>query len=278
MSETVSDTVSPVSPPYTPPMSWSAAQWESFLAAELSCPVRATYGRSRTVPIQTRPQDGSPPGLALRLHRMFAEAPEQVRDDVARWLRVGRRARRACERLDAWIAGRLDAEPCPAPPGLHLRPRGRHHDLQRLAAPLLGFEFAADFSGDRPRPGLTWGRRGRSRSRRSLRLGSYDVETHVVRIHAVLDQPSVPAWFVRAVLMHEILHAAHPPHPGTGSRWIHHGPEFRARESRYIDFRRASAWEERNLPRLITAARRGTDFVALDEQPPTRAVQGLFFE
>ena len=70
------------------------------------------------------------------------------------------------------------------------------------------------------------------------------------------DQPPVPRWFVRFVLMHEILHAAHPPRID-GGRWIHHGREFRARERAYADYARALRWESENLPRLIEAARSG---------------------
>jgi hypothetical protein len=78
-----------------------------------------------------------------------------------------------------------------------------------------------------------------------------------VRIHPALDRGDVPEWFVRYVLMHEILHAALPPRLGKGRRWVHHGPEFRAREGEYVDYQRALKWEERNLPRLIRQARRG---------------------
>ena len=44
------------------------------------------------------------------------------------------------------------------------------HDLEALAQPLFLATFAGDFL-ERPRPALTWGRRCRSSSRRSLRLG-----------------------------------------------------------------------------------------------------------
>ena len=140
-------------------------------------------------------------------------------------------------------------------PASRLRTSGLVHDLELLAAPLFAGVFAADFA-DKPLPALTWGRRGKSRTRRSMRLGSFDLEARLVRIHAALDQPAVPAWFVRYVLFHELLHAAHPP-VRKGSRWIHHGPEFRRREQAYPDYPRALAWEEEHLPRLIQSARTG---------------------
>jgi len=107
---------------------------------------------------------------------------------------------------------------------------------------------------------MTWGRRGPSRTRNSLRLGSFDPDPRLVRIHPVLDQASVPEWFVRFVLFHELLHAVHPPERGTDNRWVHHGSLFRRRERTYVDYARAIEWERRNLRTLIKAARLGTSF------------------
>ncbi len=220
-------------------------EWETWLGHRLGRRVDVAYGRARTAPVQVVDDRRT---LRVRLHRFFAEAPTEVRDALGAWLHAGRRARRACRRLDAWIDDRLAALP-PAPSRrARLRPRGAHHDLAALAAPLFDAEFVLDFA-DRGRPGVTWGRRGRSRARRSLHLGSYAPAGHVVRVHPVLDRPSVPAWFVRYMLFHEILHAALP---GTD-----HGPAFRARERAYPDYARATAWQRVHIGGLIREARRG---------------------
>lgn len=249
-------------------------EWSEFLAERLDCPVGVVFGRSLSYPIQVRagqvaagqvrPVEERPrrlerrrpsPGLVVRMHSMFTQAPPEVAESVASWIRSGRRARRACTLLDAWIERRMAESPARPPRRTQLSTAGEVHDLEALAAPLLRGPFAEDFHG-RPVPSLTWGRRGRSRTRRSLRLGSFDVEANLVRIHRVLDQRAVPAWFVRYVLFHEILHAVHPP-VREGNRWIHHGREFRRREKLYPDYPRALEWEEENLPRLIRSARSG---------------------
>jgi hypothetical protein len=220
-------------------------QWEAWLADRLGRRVDVAYGRARTAPVQVVDDRRT---LRVRLHRFFADAPPEVRDALGAWLSAGRRARRACRRLDAWIDARLAALPPPPARRARLRPRGDHHNLDTLAAPLLATEFVLDFE-ERGHPGLTWGRRGRSRARRSLHLGSYAPSGHVVRVHPVLDRPSVPAWFVRYVLFHEILHAALP---GTD-----HGPAFRVRERAYPDYDRAARWQRAHIRGLIREARRG---------------------
>jgi len=240
---------------------WTPEDWEELLAQELARPVRVRYGRSRTVPVQARGQRvAGSSGLEVRLHRMFSAAPAEVREDLARWLRVGRRARRACERLDRWIEQALAELPTTERRRPKLAPGGLAYDLEEMAGPLWTGVFALDFV-ERPRPALTWGLRRRSSSKRSLRLGSYDPEQDVVRLHPVLDQEGVPEWFVRFVLMHEILHAALPPRPGRGRRWIHHSAEFRRREQAFDEHAPALVWEERNLGRLIRSARTLERFV-----------------
>jgi hypothetical protein len=228
--------------------------WEALLAARLDRRVAVTYGRARTAPVQAT---YGPRTLRLRLHELFRAAPADVAEDLAAWLRAGRRARRACARLDAWIDARLGELPPKPRRRARLAPRGAHHDLEWLAAPLFRHDFRDDFA-DRPAPGVSWGRRVRSRARRSLMLGSYSPSAHVARVHPVLDDPSVPDWFVRYILFHEILHAA------LGAE-EHHGPRFRAREREYPDYAHATRWQRRHIGRLIRAARK------LDTKPPSPA-------
>ena len=188
------------------------------------------------------------------MNERFAEAPAEVREALAAWLASGRRARRACAVLDAWIAelGERLAEEPPAVP--RLSPRGRVHDLVALRDELLASELADGSLPPERVPHVTWGRRSASRARHTLQLGSYEAARSLVRLHPVLDQEAVPRSFVRYVLFHELLHAALDRVPGAR---LHHPPAFRRREERYAGFEAAKAWEEENIARLIRSARTG---------------------
>jgi len=254
----------------------AAADWERLLGAALERPVVVSYGRARSAVVRAKPRrDGA---LLVRLNAMFADAPPEVQRALASWLRSGRRARRACEALDRWIEARLARLHREHPRRERLTTRGHHHDLAALAAELVAREFAGAFDAAGP-PRVTWGRSGPSRSRHSLRLGSYDYAARVVRIHRVLDAPEVPAWFVRYVLFHELLHAA-LEEPDEDGRRVLHGPRFREREARYADFERARRWESRHIAALIRSARRGEAALAPTPQPnaPPAARQGVLFE
>ncbi|MDP6370356.1 MAG: hypothetical protein QF615_12165 [Planctomycetota bacterium] len=239
-----------------------------LISRALGAPVELSYSRARSAPVRaTRNHDGS---WRLRLHAFFAGASPEVLEDLAAWLRSGRRARSACKRLDAFIDSSLAALPPPSRRRPNLSTKGTVHDLAELARPLLATTFAADFQAT-PAPRITWGRRGRSRARHTLRLGTYTQADHLVRIHPVLDRTHVPAWVVSFVLHHELLHAAlDQGHSSTGRR-IHHGPAFKARERSQRDYQRALAWEKKNLGRLIRAARAGTEAVVSDINPARTA-------
>jgi hypothetical protein len=236
----------------------SPERWQTYLAAELACTVRVVFTRARKKPLQVRPGPKRTQSLEVRMHAFFATAPPEIERAVASWIRSGRRAPRACVLLDRWILESLEKLPAPDVRESALRARGECYDLAALAADLARKELADAFPSASSLPRLTWGRQGPSRTRHSIRLGSYDQEGGVVRIHTALDQPAVPEFFVRYVLFHELLHAVHPPRKGDGARWIHHGREFKKREKAYPDYARAIAWEKAHIKDVIRSARRGT--------------------
>ncbi len=224
--------------------------WQALLEEGLGRPVVLSWGKSRTSPVVFKDQGHQ---ISLRLNRFFMDAPEEVARDLLAWARNGRRAKKACKRLDAWIAAAIQRLPPKPARALRLRTRGAVHDLEALTAPLIDGVFQSIYGKQFPPPALTWGRRMPRRARHTLRLGSFDRERRLIRIHPVLDQKNVPSWFVAFVLYHEILHDLVPDEEG-GSR--HHSRRFRELEAAHPDYERALRWEKRNVARLIRDARR----------------------
>ena len=105
-------------------------EWEVHLGRALTKPVRVKFGRARTQPVKAAFKNE---GVELRLHEFFGEAPLEVADDLAAWLRVGRRARKASARLDAWIDARLALLPARVSRQATIEPRGEFHDLGPMA-------------------------------------------------------------------------------------------------------------------------------------------------
>ena len=238
------------------PAVFAARDWSAYLTAELDCPVEVSFSRARKTPV-VLVSSGSK--SLVRMNAFFSEAPPEVRQALATWLRSGRRAKRAARTLDDWIEQRLALLLREEPRTVSIRQIGEAHDLAVLSEELRVEEFENEFD-ERSWPRITWGRSGRSRSRHSLRLGSYDYLSGIVRIHTVLDQVAVPNWFVRYVLFHELLHAALPCAEAKAGRRVFHGPAFKQRERAYHDTAHAHAWERRHLGSLIRSARSGKPF------------------
>jgi predicted metal-dependent hydrolase len=185
-------------------------------------------------------------GYRLRLHRMFVGAEPRIVRALARY--VVHNDRRASTLLGEYIEAHqhIIRQQERRPRHVRLRAAGRHHDLQaiydRLNAQMFGGELEAR---------ITWGPgTGRSRRRRSIKMGSFAVEDRVIRIHPSLDQDNVPDFFVAWIVFHEMLHGKHEVLRSNGRRRFH-TQQFLAEERTFPDYVRACAWEKANLDRLL---------------------------
>ncbi len=153
----------------------------------------------------------------------------------------------------AWprLRPQLDARADHPPPPRTLRTLGDVHDLAAVAAHQSAWVPTPDGVQ------ITWGRFSGRAPRRSLRLGSCAPgPPPLIRIHPVLDHPSVPGWFVGFVLFHEFLHIAHPPVTGPLGRRQVHPPSFVRAECEHPDWARATAWERDHVGKLLARAAR----------------------
>lgn len=191
----------------------------------------------------------SPEGLVVRMHRMFLRAPPQVQEALARYIRGG--DRQASLTLDRYIeAHRWMIRKVPAHHRrrrFDLRTQGQHHDLAAHFDRLRHRYFA----GRRLDCAITWSKVPRARlPRRTIKLGSYSADARLIRIHPALDQARVPAYFLRWILFHEMLHHLHGIRY-EGARRRVHTPAFAEDEKRYIHLERARQWERENLDSLL---------------------------
>lgn len=187
-----------------------------------------------------------PEGYRLRLHRMFVGAGPRIVRALARY--VVHNDRRASTVLGEYIEQHqhIIRQQVRRPRQVTLRSQGQHHDLQSIFDRLKSDWFEGKLEA-RITWGSTSGRRGR---RRSIKMGSFAVEDRIIRIHPVLDQADVPAYFVAWIVFHEMLHGKHDV-VRRGRRRVFHSEAFLEEERRYPDYERATAWERANLDRLL---------------------------
>ena len=181
----------------------------------------------------------------LRIHAIFAKAPERVITAAARFAAGERTNRDDDARIDEWIEANRHLVRKPSRDRV-LQPHGEVHDLEAMFERLNRGYFDGRIIAQ-----ITWSRSLRNQKRSTMRLGSYCDEQRLIRIHPALDQDFVPAYFVESVVFHEMLHEVHgAPEHANGRREVH-TPAFLEDERTFRDFARARRWEAKNINRLL---------------------------
>lgn len=174
--------------------------------------------------------------LAVRLHRMFLDAGDEVIGEIAAFVVRGKGATPLLRRF--LRENRHMIRRC-APRKTSLRTEGRHHHLGEIFRSLNREYFGGRISG-----AITWGTRNPSHAVRKRTLGSYSRHGNVIRINPVLDRRNIPRYFVEFVVYHEMLHAGMDRVEKNGRRRVH-SREFKERERLFGQYQKAVAWEKR---------------------------------
>jgi hypothetical protein len=185
--------------------------------------------------------------LRARVHHMFLDAPQLIVDALVAYVARGDKV--ASSRVGEYIETHGDRLLRQTRPSA-LHSKGKHHDLLAIF-----HELNARYFDGLANPLITWGKRGRktSRSRTTIKLGSYSAVERLIRIHPTLDRTWVPRYFVASIIHHEMLHHMIPTSSVTllASRRCVHPPEFRERGRHFTHYTRAMDWEKRHIGRLL---------------------------
>lgn len=101
---------------------------------------------------------------------------------------------------------------------------------------------------------LAWGRVRADHVRRSRQLGRYEPKENRIVLNPVLDQSSVPLFVIASVMHHEMCHAVVPAKRRRGYTEFH-GPEFKAMERKFREYRHARDWIRANRKFLFQPPR-----------------------
>jgi hypothetical protein len=112
-----------------------------------------------------------------------------------------------------------------------------HHHLVSLAA-----EVHRTYFFKYPPLHVRWGQQIQRKSRRSIRLGSYNHTTAEIRIHPSLNASRIPAFFIQSIIHHEYLHHVLGPN---------HNRRFHSQERKFRYHRESKEWIRHNLFLLL---------------------------
>jgi len=175
--------------------------------------------------------------ILVRLHWIFLHADNDVIKEIALFIN---KRKRTTSLIGKFIRENRDCirksvKTCA------INAKGRHYNLKEI----FDFINIRYFDG-RIKVSITWGRKGRRWYKGKRTLGSYDESTGMIRINTLLDQRSVPKYFVEFVVYHEMLHADMKSRKD-GSRSPLHSVEFKNRERLYEGYARVQKWEKKYL-------------------------------
>lgn len=179
-----------------------------------------------------------PGRLRMSIHTIFLEAPKEVLEATARF--VGGARAKPCKLLHFYI---------------HEKMKEHRAQSARLKSPVViqgaCFDLEEEWSyinkeyfNSSVELHVSWYGRSNARYRGSATVGQFDANQNLIRVHRLLDDFSVPRYYLHFVLYHEALHKLYPPYlDSKGVLQIHHR-EFKFHEKRFKDYHRALKWEQ----------------------------------
>ncbi len=186
--------------------------------------------------------------VRVNLHVSFLDAPAHVVHAVATLIQRDDPEARHVIRLFAKDQSVFWDKRSDRPPRkVRIRTRGEVYDLQAIFDQLNRRYF-----DNLCRAQITWGNGSKSaRGQRHITFGTYDKTRRLIRVHPALDKRTVPEYFVRYIVFHEMLHAAVPVAASPSGRRLFHSRAFRQREREFEDLERAQKYGRHFVEEVI---------------------------
>lgn len=181
----------------------------------------------------------------VSMHRMFLNAPENVMEDLACYIR--KKMRKPSSSVKAFIEEgirELDYRHTLKPH--QALTQGAVYNLKRLYNQVNEEYFKGGVNLN-----ITWFGKLSTQRRNKVTFGLYSEPMKLIKIHRLLDNISVPDYVVKFVIYHEMLHHVYPAYVDKKGRLRAHDSEFKRREEEYQHFRLAQEWIEDNEPMLF---------------------------
>lgn len=205
-------------------------------------PLKVKINDNRSTMLSVR---WEPDHTRVSLHRMFLEAPTNVMDALACYLKgeeqklaptIKQFIEHNIQELD--YSRKVDRS--------RLLTDGKCFDLQEIYD-----EINAHYFDNKLRLMITWFEQPKSKNRSKINLGLYQDTLRLVKINRLLDRKDVPRYFISFVVYHEMLHAVCKPQVDEAGTNHIHSREFKQQEARFHAYAQAKDWLHRHRYHLF---------------------------
>lgn len=176
--------------------------------------------------------------IFLRLHWMFLHAGDDVIREIAAFIKNKNSQTPSVTKFiqeNSTCIRKGSVKP------ISISTQGKYHNLKKMFDILNTRYFDESINAE-----ITWGKKRTRWYSGKRTLGSYDQSNNIIRINPILDQKSVPKYFVAFIVYHEMIHTHMDSKKDKGMRIIH-TKEFKRREKLYKHYEKAILWEKKHL-------------------------------
>lgn len=172
----------------------------------------------------------------VSLHRMFLQAPQNVMQSLACYIRQEDKI--ISRDVKAFIEDglkKLDYSHTLDKAKLYIQ--GDIYNLKDLYDELNDEYFKGEL-----KLFITWFGNGIQRNKSRVTFGLYHDQLKLIKINRFLDNPIIPHYLISYVIFHEMLHHVCPSYIDEKGLHRIHSKEFKTKESRYRYFNLAQQW------------------------------------
>lgn len=207
--------------------------FQKRLQSPLGKEIKLTINDNRSTMLSVK---WEPDCTRVSLHRMFLNAPQNVMDELACYIRredgdmtplVKSFIEKGVQRLD--YSRHIDPEKLDA--------CGKVYDLKELYDALNWEYFNNGLALQ-----ITWFGDEGQRNRSKISFGLYYPALRLIKIHRKLDSIFCPKYVLSYIIYHEMLHERCPPFVDDNGKRHIHNQEFKIKERQFKDFDRSQQW------------------------------------
>jgi predicted SprT family Zn-dependent metalloprotease len=181
----------------------------------------------------------------VSLHRIFLNAPQNVMDALACYIRHKDKSIHSSVRVFIEDSlKKLDYSHTLNRSKLYVQ--GNIYNLKHIYN-----ELNSQYFDDRLELFITWFGKPNLRKSSRITFGLYYDPLKLIKINRILDSPSFPDYFVKYVVYHELLHYVCPSY--YDEKGIHriHSKEFKEKEKHFLHYQIAQEWIKENQAGLF---------------------------
>lgn len=180
----------------------------------------------------------------VSLHQMFLNAPKNIMRDLACYVR--QEQENISPVVKEFIEDKLKTLDYSHELDLKkLQTNGHVYNLKKILS-----DLNQEYFDNKLNLHITWFGKPHTKSKSRVTFGLYHDPLRLIKIHRLLDTPSVPSYVVEYVVYHEMLHHVCPSYYENGSHKVH-TREFKKREPLFEYYNQAQKWIEEHTNYLF---------------------------